>query len=75
MNHLHMKHMEKIAETENRLSLIISLASSVSMRWCDAIKAEKISHLIREMGTGDMLPLSFVEGGGFSELTVFVEPE
>lgn len=75
INHLCIKHKEKIAETDNRQSCITSFASSVSTRRCDATRAEKISQLITKMMTGDMLPLSFVEGEGFRELMAFVEPE
>lgn len=34
---------------------------------CDSTRVEKISQLITEIVTGDMLVLSFVEGGGFPQ--------
>lgn len=45
------------------------------MHRCDATRAEKISQLITKIVTADMLLLSFVKGGGFSELMLSIEPE
>ncbi len=45
---------------------------TVDTRRCDYTRAEKISLVITTMVTGDMLPLSFVEAGGFCELMAFV---
>lgn len=65
INHLCIKHTEKTAETDDTRFLITSFASSFSMCRFDSTRVEKISELITEIVTGDMLVLSFVEGGGF----------
>lgn len=41
----------------------------------DPVHAEKITELISEMISRDLMPLSFVEGEGFCKLMDFVEPE
>lgn len=68
INHWCIKHKERTVQTYNRQSLITSLASSVGMSHCDATGAEKISQLIPNIVTGDMLLSSFMEGGGFRKL-------
>lgn len=63
--HMRSEHEgeKKTVETDDRQSGITSLASSVSIHWCDATRAEKISQLIMKMATGDVPSLSFVKWG------------
>lgn len=43
---MHIKHKEKTTEADNRHSLVTSVASSVSLCYCDTTRAENIRQLV-----------------------------
>ena len=70
-DHMHLKHKENPTETDNRQPHHIT-ANPVSTRCFDDARAEKVSLLITKMVTGDLLQLSFAEGG-FCKRMAFVD--
>ncbi|XP_064414915.1 E3 SUMO-protein ligase ZBED1-like [Latimeria chalumnae] len=65
-------HFTKIAEDTVKCNLC---NTELSSRKCNTRHAEKVTKLICNMITTDMLPISVVEGTGFRALMSFVEPE
>ena len=80
-NHLRFKHVglgtlgEASGQTVTTKQTAISSFTVPLGRRCDAVRSKRITDLITNMITKDMLPLSFVEGEGFRKLMECVEPE
>uniref|UniRef100_A0A671L3S2 BED-type domain-containing protein n=1 Tax=Sinocyclocheilus anshuiensis TaxID=1608454 RepID=A0A671L3S2_9TELE len=75
-NHIQYRHVGVRLDLEASQSQQMSVTSfTTTRRRCDPVHAEKITELISEMISRDLLPLSFVEGEGFRKLMDFVEPE
>ncbi|XP_064414839.1 E3 SUMO-protein ligase ZBED1-like [Latimeria chalumnae] len=76
LNHLKLKHPSVSCEKEGKnQTTLTAFVSAGSSRKCNTRRAEKVTKLICNMITTDMLPISVVEGTGFRALMSFVEPE
>ena len=42
---------------------------------CDTARSEEITRFVTKTIVKDLLPLNFVEGGGFRDLMKYVEPD
>lgn len=74
-SHLQLRHQsiklkDKVDEHQKSMTDFVT-----AKRKCDNSRKEQITQLVASMVSGDMLPLSFVEGAGFRRLMEFVEPE
>ena len=73
-SHLSAKHAKEVpTDTDAAQPAITNFISRP--RRCDSRRAGDITALITNMIVKDMLPISFVEGGGFLELMASVEPD
>ncbi len=73
-NHIQYRHVGVSLEASQSQQMSITSFTTTHCR-CDFIRTEKITELISEMISKDLMPLSFVEGEGFRKLMDFVEPE
>ncbi len=74
VNHIQYRHVGVRLEASQSQRMSITSFTTTHRR-CDVVHTEKITDLISEMISRDLLPLSFVEGEGFCKLMDFVEPE
>nr|XP_014351682.1 PREDICTED: zinc finger BED domain-containing protein 4-like [Latimeria chalumnae] len=75
LNHLKLKHPSVSCKKEGKNQTTLTAFVSGSSRKCNTQGAEKLTKLICNMITTDMLPISVIEGTGFCALMSFVEPE
>ena len=71
--HPSLKHPSAVAENKSRQPTITGFVQP--KRRCDVTREGKITALITQMITQEMLPFSFVEAKAFRDLMEFVEPE
>ncbi|KAK1900575.1 putative AC9 transposase [Dissostichus eleginoides] len=73
-SHLSAKHAKEVPTEKDAAQPAITNFTSRPRR-CDDRRAGDITALITNMIVKDMLPISFVEGGGFLEFMASLEPD